>query len=71
MQEREEELRTGLENQVKSVMQNELKLGNIGVLHSADLDLNAFTSEEQPEGASVKTADLYQIAKAFITTVTA
>ena len=71
MQKREEELRTGLENQVKSVMQNELKFGNIGVLHSADLDLNAFTSEEQPEGASVKTADLYQIAKAFITTVTA
>ncbi len=45
--------------------------GRIGVVHSSDLDLNAFAAEEGSEAASVQTADLYQIAKVFITVVTA
>ncbi len=71
LQERAENLRTGLEKQVSSLIQKELELDNISIIHGSDLDLNAFTAGEQSNGASVKTADLYQIAKAFITTVTA
>ncbi len=45
--------------------------GHIGVVHSSDLDLNAFEAEGlQEESASVQTADLYQIAKTFITVIT-
>ncbi len=48
------------------------ELGSIGVVHSSDLDLNAFEAEEmQDEAAPVQTADLYQIAKTFITVITA
>ena len=71
LQERAENLRTGLEKQVSSLIQKELELDNVSIIHGSDLDLNAFTAGEQSNGASVKTADLYQIAKAFITTVTA
>ena len=45
--------------------------GHIGVVHSSDLDLNAFEAEGlQEESASVQTADLYQIAKTFIAVIT-
>lgn len=71
LQERAENLRTGLEKQVSSLIQKELELDNVSIIHGSDLDLNAFTAGEQSNDASVKTADLYQIAKAFITTVTA
>jgi len=71
LQERAENLRTGLEKQVSSLIQKELELDNVSIIHGSDLDLNAFTAGEQSNGASVKPADLYQIAKAFITTVTA
>ena len=47
------------------------ELGSIGVVYSSDLDLNAFESEEmQEEISSAKTADLYQIARTFISVVT-
>ena len=47
------------------------EIGDIGVVHSDELDLNFFTSEEAPEEtSSVQTADLYQIAKVFISVVT-
>lgn len=70
LQSREESLRAELKRQVESLVQDELELGSIGVLHSAELDLNSFTAEEVQEGPSVQTADLYQIAKAFITVIT-
>ncbi len=45
--------------------------GHIGVVHSSDLDLNAFEAEGlQEESVSVQTADLYQIAKTFIAVIT-
>ena len=45
--------------------------GHIGVVHSSDLDLDIFEAEGSQEGpASVQTADLYQIAKTFITVMT-
>lgn len=71
MQDRDGILRNELQNTVESLADHELKLGEIGVVCSAELDLNAYTAEEVQEGASAQTADLYQIAKAFITTITA
>lgn len=51
--------------------QSGLEIGHIGVVQSDELDLNSFTAEEvQEETSSVQTADLYQIAKTFISVVT-
>ncbi|MCM1251309.1 MAG: DUF6240 domain-containing protein [Clostridium sp.] len=71
LQGREEGLKTGLEKQVDSLLQGRMELGNISVIHSQELDLNHFITEEAQDDSSVQTADLYQIAKAFITTITA
>lgn len=60
-----------LRSAVGSLGDSKLKLGGIGVVHSSSLDLNSFMSEEaQDSPSTVQTADLYQIAKAFITAVT-
>ncbi|MBD5453060.1 MAG: hypothetical protein HDR30_01865 [Lachnospiraceae bacterium] len=71
LQGREENLRAGLKNGVESLAENKLELGSISVIHSQELDLNHFIEEEAQEDSSVQTADLYQIAKAFITAITA
>lgn len=71
LQDRGEELRTAFGKHVESLVRNEVEIGSIGILHSKDLDLNGFTTGEPSGETSVKTADLYQIAKAFITTITA
>lgn len=71
LQEREEALCAGLKHHVGSLGQNAMKLGNISIVHSKELDLNGFMAQEQPEGSSASTADLYQIAKAFINVITA
>ena len=71
MQNRKDSLRKELQDTVESLAGNTLELGEIGIVCSADLDLNAYTAEEVQDGSSVQTADLYQIAKAFITTITA
>ena len=63
-------LQESLKDTVKSLAQNELELGKISVLHSNELDLNAFASEEIQDASPVQTADLYQVAKAFITVIT-
>ena len=66
-----ESLQKGLQ-ELFAGKQGSPEIGHIGVVHSSDLDLNAFAAEEpQEEAASVQTADLYQIAKVFITAVTA
>jgi len=71
MQGREEELRSAFQDHVESLVQNRLEFGSIGIIYSSELDLKNFAAEEASEGALVQTADLYQIAKAFITTITA
>ncbi|MCH5256921.1 MAG: hypothetical protein J1D87_06480 [Lachnospiraceae bacterium] len=67
VQSRNESLQISFRETVESLSQNKLELGKIGVIHSNDLDLNAFTAEETYEASPVQTADLYQVAKAFIT----
>ena len=56
---------------MESLVQNKLEFGNIGIIHSGEIDLKGFAAEEPSDGAPAQTADLYQIAKAFITTITA
>ena len=72
LQERGDTLRRDLKNYVDSLVQRELEFGDVGVIHSNDLDLNGFTSNEVNEDSdsSVQTADLYQVAKAFIKALT-
>ena len=71
MQEKHESLQHSLQKLFAGQKEGP-ELGSIGVVHSSDLDLNAFEAEEmQDEAAPVQTADLYQIAKTFITVVTA
>ncbi|MDE6663701.1 MAG: hypothetical protein K2K46_10225 [Lachnospiraceae bacterium] len=71
IQSQKDSLQENLRNTVESLVQNKMELGSIGVVHSSELDLNSFTAEEAQNGSSVQTADLYQVAKAFITVITA
>lgn len=71
MQDREDALRSAFQTHVESLVQNKLEIGSIGIIHSSELDLNSFAAEDASDGAPAQTADLYQIAKAFITTITA
>lgn len=70
MQEREKALRSEFEHHVESLVRNEVEIGSIGIVHGKDLDLNSFVTGESSDGTAVQTADLYQIAKAFITAIT-
>lgn len=71
IQGKNDSLQKCLRTTVEALAHNELELGDIGIVCSAELDLNAYTAEETQNGSSVQTADLYQIAKAFITVFTA
>ena len=71
IQGKNDSLQKCLRTTVEALAHNDLKLGDIGIVCSAELDLNAYTAEETQNGSSVQTADLYQIAKAFITVFTA
>ena len=66
---REDSLSKAFKNHVDSLMRNELELGTVSVVHSNELDLNNFAAEESQDESSVATADLYKIAKAFITVI--
>ena len=71
IQDKEDTLRAEFARNVESLARNEVELGSIGVIHSKELDLNSFAQEGSSNGTSVQTADLYQIAKVFITAITA
>ncbi|MBD5488766.1 MAG: hypothetical protein HDR13_08215 [Lachnospiraceae bacterium] len=71
IQGKKDSLQKCLRTTVEALAHNELELGNIGIVCSEELDLNAYTAEETQNGSSVQTADLYQVAKAFITVFTA
>lgn len=70
LQNREESLKTAFKEHVDSLIRNELELGAVSVVHSKELNLNNFTAEETQAESTVATADLYKIAKAFITVIT-
>lgn len=71
LQNKEEQLQLELKKQVESLVQNKLELGSIGVMQNKELDLNSFEAAESSGDTTVQTADLYQIAKAFITVIKA
>lgn len=69
---KKDSLLENLKDTVEALEREELELGEVGVIHSHELDLNSFTAEEEPNtSSSVQTAALYQIAKSFITVITA
>ena len=48
-----------------------LKVGSVGFLYSAEANTEGYTSRDLETDESIQTADLYRIAKVFITSVTA
>lgn len=48
-----------------------LKVGSVGFLYSAEANTEGYTSKDLETDESIQTADLYRIARAFITSVTA
>ena len=48
-----------------------LKPGNIGIVYSRESNVEDFAVQEQEQGTQAATADLYRIARAFITSVAA
>ncbi len=48
-----------------------LEIGSIGIVHSTEMNAEGYTREDLDNDTQVQTADLYRIAKAIITTVTA
>ena len=48
-----------------------LKAGSIAIVYSKESNVEAYVQEEQSQGTQIDTADLYRIAKAFITSVAA
>ena len=70
LQEKEENFKAAFKEHTDSLTQNRLELGAVSVVHSKDLDLNHFTAGETQNDQAAVTADLYQVAKAFITAVT-
>ncbi|MCM1262037.1 MAG: DUF6240 domain-containing protein [Butyrivibrio sp.] len=69
LQNKEESLKTAFKEHVDSLMRNELELGTVSVVHSKELNLNNFTAKETQDESAVADADLYKVAKAFITVV--
>lgn len=67
LQNREENLKAAFKEHVDSLIRNEHELGTLSVVHSNELNLNNFIAETTQEESTVATADLYKIAKAFIT----
>ncbi len=68
---RSKDLQDSLQNLFSS-RGNQVAVGDIGVVHSSELDLNYFTAQKiQEEASAVETADLYQTAKTFISVITA
>ncbi|MCI6714286.1 MAG: DUF6240 domain-containing protein [Lachnospiraceae bacterium] len=55
-----------------SVMKEEpLKVGSIGIVHSTEMNAEGYTREDLENNTQVETVNLYRIAKAVITIVTA
>ncbi len=70
VQSRSVDLQESFNNNVGALSENRMELEKIGVIYSSDLDLNSFAAEEVQDVSPVNTADLYQVAKAFIMVIT-
>ena len=70
LQEREETLKELLFAGAKETAQP-LMAGNIGIVYSKESNIEVFAGEESAQDMQIDTADLYRIAKAFVTSVAA
>ena len=70
LQEREKFLRDALSIGMEAAGEP-LKTGSIGIVYSKESNVEGYAGEEQVQGTKAETADLYRIAKAFITSVAA
>ncbi|MDE6386560.1 MAG: hypothetical protein K2L82_01995 [Lachnospiraceae bacterium] len=71
LQEQSGSLQERLRSAVEGLTQNGMEIDKVGVVHSSELDLNSFEAEDvQDASSTAQTADLYRIAKAFITVIT-
>ena len=70
LQEREESLRAELFTGTEAAGEP-LKTGSIAIVYSKESNVDDFAGEDQAQSTTVETADLYRIAKAFITSVAA
>ena len=70
LQEREESLRNALFTDANKAGES-LKAGSIAIVYSKESNVEVFAGEEQAQNTQVGTADLYRIARAFITSVSA
>ena len=70
LQEREKFLRDALSTGMEAAGEP-LKTGSIGIVYSKESNVEGYAGEEQVQGTKAETADLYRIAKAFITSVAA
>lgn len=57
--------------QAVSTGEKPLEIGSIGIVYSEEMNAEGYTREDLDSDTQVQTVDLYRIAKAFITTVTA
>lgn len=68
LQEREKSLKEALFADVQTSGEP-LKAGSIAIVYSKESNVEDFAGEEQAQDTQIETADLYRIAKAFITSV--
>lgn len=57
--------------QISVMKKDPLKVGSIGIVHSTEMNAEGYTREDLENDTQVDTVDLYRIAKAVITIVTA
>ncbi len=70
LQEREQALREAV-LAVADTTGDPLRAGDIGIVYSREVHVKDFAGEEQTQDTRIETADLYRIARAFITSVAA
>ncbi len=56
---------------VDSAEGGSLKVGSVGIMYSKEANADGYTPKDLETDETIQTADLYRIARAFITSVTA
>ena len=68
LQEKEQSLREAI---LTDTADGALRAGDIGIVYSREVDVRDYAGEEQAQDTQIATADLYRIARAFVTSVAA
>ena len=70
LQEREQTLREAILAGADTAVEP-LRAGDIGIVYSREVHVKDFAGEEQTQDTQIETANLYRLARAFITSVAA